>query len=270
MTDRNLTTKRYSQVQMTREGMYLYLPPSDLVEVGGIPGVIDPFAESSGQQFPLGTKLVYAEREFRYAKMGATVGVAGNLYQSVVPLAGRIDEAIGTPAVGDTTIDFTPNTVTTDDMAADEFADGYLWINDETGEGEMYRIKSHPAITGGVSGVITLYDPIRVAPAAAATATIVHNRWRNVIIHPSPPTALLAGWTVKAVTANYYCWLQTRGPVAALTQGTLIIGDLCAPSATVNGAVMPSAALETDGPIVGQVMAVNADTEYAGVWASLP
>lgn len=270
MADRNLTTRMMTQIFTNREGMKLWLPPSDVVEVGGIPAIIDPWAESVGQKYPLGTKLTYGEREFVYAKMGATAGVPGNLYQAVVPLAGHIDEAIDTPAVGDTTIAFTPNTVTTDDLAANELADGYIWINDDTGEGHLYKIKSHPAIVGGVSGVLTLYDPIRLAIGASGTATVLHNRYRNVIVHPSPPTAIIAGVCGFIVTANYYCWLQTKGPCAVLTQGTVVIADVVVPSATVDGAVMPSAAFETDGPVVGQVMAVNADGEYSGIWLDIP
>ena len=105
---------------------------------------------------------------------------------------------------------------------------------------------------------------------ADATATVLHHPYRKVIVHPSPQTAQLVGVTVAAVAANAYCWLQYSGPCAVLTQGTLVIGDSCVPSATVDGAVMPSAAFETDGPMVGHVMAVNADTEYSPIWLGLP
>lgn len=265
MVDRNLTTFRQYARYVTREGMELYVPPSDFFTIEEMPRVIDPFLESLDQRFPLETKLVYGERVYRYAKMGAVAGAAGSLYQSVVPLVGHIDEVIGTHAIGITALDFTPAVDTTDDLTADELADGYININDDIGEGQLLRIKSHPAIAGAVLGVLTLYDPVHIAIGANATGTVMHNPYRNVIIHDSPPTALAVGAAVIPVTANYYCWLQSGGPASVLTQGTLVIADLCVPSATVDGAVMPSAALETDGPSVGNVMIVNANGEHSGV-----
>lgn len=270
MADRNIDESRIVTGPFSVEGMQLEMLASNLVKPFSLPGRIDPFAESSAQEYPLGTILKWRDREFRYALAGTTALAVGKLMQSVVPLAGHIDEVINSPAAAATTINFTPAVVTTDDIAANEFADGYLHINDDTGEGYMFAVRSHPAITGGVVGTLTLYDPIVLTVGDAATATLIHNRFRKVIIHDSPQTAMLAGVTVRAVTASYYCWLQTKGPCAVLTQGTLVIGDFCVPSATVDGAVMPSAAVETDGPPVGHVMAVNADTEYSAIWLDLP
>jgi hypothetical protein len=263
MADRNLTNMRANGVYTTREGMVLEIPADDVFKVNYIPRTVDPFSQSTSQEFPLGTKLTYADRVFRYALNGAVLGVTGSLYQAVVPLAGHIDEVIGTHGIGDTAIDFTPNTVTTDDLAANELVNSYININDDTGEGQLLRIKSHPAIVGGVLGVLTLIDPVHVAIGANATGTVLHNPFWKVIIHASPPTAGLAGVMTVPVAAASYCWLQTKGPASVLTQGTLVIGDLCVPSATVDGAVMPSAALETDGPMVGHVLAVNATGEHS-------
>lgn len=277
LVERNFAREQQQHRYSTRHGMFVTIPPtskllgtnSDLFPQN-YPHQIDPFIEDSVQRFPLGTKLEYGHRVFRYAKAGAVALTLGKLMQSPVPLAGHINQAINEPAVGATTISFTPFAATTDDVAANALADGFIFVNDETGEGAMYQIKSHPALTGGAAGTITLVDPIIVAPVAAATATVLYPPWRNVILHPSPPTAQVVGVTVCNVTANYYCWLQVQGPCAVLTQGTLVIADLCVPSATVDGAVMPSVALETDGPVVGHVMAVNADTEYSAIWLDLP
>lgn len=271
MADRNMNEQRGVVIQQTREGMMLLVPPSDLFVTGApTPRAINPFRTTTNQEFPLGTKLIYGDRAFVYAKAGAVALAVGKLMQAVVPLAGHIDEVVNSPAAGSTTIAFTPNTLTTDDLAANELADGYILINDDTGEGYLYRIKSHPAILGATSGTLTLYDPIELTLGDNATATVFRNRYRNVILHPSPPTALLAGVTVAAVAASEYCWLQQKGPCPVLTQGTLVIADLCVPSATVDGAVMPSAAIETDGPVVGHVFAVNADTEYSCIWLDIP
>ena len=64
-----------------------------------------------------------------------------------------------------------------------------------------------------------------------------------------------------AVAIDAFGWLQTKGICAVLVQGTHVIGDFVVPSATVDGATMPSAAFETDGPYVGVVANLEADGE---------
>lgn len=279
MADRNQTVFRRYNTPTTREGMYLRLPPSDFFPQGDVPAVIDPFRTTVSQEYPLGTELFYADRKFRYARNGAVALTIAKLCQAVVPLAGHISEAINEPAVGSNTIAFTPAVVTTDDLAVDQLADGYIFVESATSGGHAYRIKSHPAIVGAVSGVLTLYDPILVAPAAAALATVVHNRWRNVIVHPSPPTALLAGVTVLAVPANEYCWLQTKGPCPVLLDGTVVINTAVMPSAVTDGSVADWTFTLTEGAPntitnqarkqVGYVMVVTPTTDYGLIWLDL-
>ena len=277
MADRNMTTFRQYSRFTTREGMELYVPPSDFFDMEMIPRVVDPFLTSSEQRFPLGTQLTYAERVFRYSKNGAVALATGVLHQSVVPLAGMIDEAVDTPAVGDVTITITLAASPTDDLAINDLADGYINIVDDTGEGHLYRIKSHPAIAGAVAGVLTLYDPILVALGAGATITVMHNSWRNVIIHPSPPTAPVVGASVVAVPANEFCWLQTEGLSSVLTDGVVVIGEAVVASDADNGAVEAADAAITDGTpptghgerILGYVKVVGPDTEHSIIWLDL-
>ena len=264
MADRNIKTRVRTAKYTNTSGMELSVPPSDLVVVKDIPSVIDPFTTNDVvQKFPLGTKLVYGERAYRYAGAGGVAFVVGSLYQSVVPLVGHIDEVIGSPAVGAVTIDFTPAVDSTDDMALNEFADGYLNIVDEVGEAYLYAIASHPIILGAVSGVLTLRDPIVVVPAAGATGSILHNKYAVNIVHPAPATAGITGVAVGVVSANRFGWLQTAGPASVLTDTTLLISDVVVPATTDNGAVMASAAFETDGPLVGNVLLVGADLEHS-------
>lgn len=262
MTDRNITKRRGWAIHSTGEGQVLFIPPDDNLDIR-LPDRIDPFAESSVQEFPLGTCLsCWGDSErYRYVLAGAAGIEIGALCQAVVPLAGHINEAIDEPSVGDTTIFFVPNTVTTDDLVANELAEGYIYIYDGTGEGAKYRIKSHPAIVGGTGGYLTLYDPIRIAPAAASVATVIHNPYRAIIIHPSPNTAMVVGWTVAALTASYYGWVQTKGPVCALIDGTVVMGMPVRVSEDDDGAV---AALDrdeatADQPVVGVAMEIGAD-----------
>lgn len=280
MADRNIGTLRHYKVYTTREGMMLYIPPDGVFSKHRFPASVDPHEETVDQRFPLGTRLEYGERVFRYFKLGATAVTAGKLVQQTVPLAGHIDEAIDEPAVGTTTINFTGAATPTDDVAKDDLANGYLYVNDESGEGHIYRIKGNDALTGGTAGKIFLMDPIAKLPAAAATGTILYPQYFKLIVHPSPPTAKVMGWTVRDMTASYFGWLQVSGPVAALIDGTVVIADEVIPSDAVDGAVEPRNFTLTEGApntldgtqelrAVGEVIAVNANTEYGAIWAHL-
>lgn len=265
MTARNITNKRTWGHVSLEDGQMLFVPPDDTMRDVVIPRSVDPYSESSTKEFPLGTKLECwgGEEVYRYALCGGSGVEIGALVQALVPLAGHINEVCGVAAIGDTTIAFTPNTQTTDDLVLNELAGGYLYIYDGAGEGAKYRIKSHPAIVGAVSGVITLYDPIRLVNAAVAT--VIHNKFYKFLIHPAQPTAIPLGWTVAAVTASYYCWLQTRGPVCALVDATtvaLVMGEEVRPSEDDPGAVACQDYDEADDAnhgVVGRVLEIGAD-----------
>ena len=267
MVSRNLVLKHRGGIYTTGEGMELHVGPSGFdwrTIVGGSPGVIDPFGESVFQEYPLGSKLVYGEQTFRYTKMGAVAGVASSLYQAVVPLAGHINEVCGIAAIGDNTIAFTPNTDCTDDLVANELQDGQVFIYNGNGEGQSYKILSHPAIAGAVSGILTLADPIRAINAAVAT--VMHNRFRAVIVHPSPNTATPVGWPQQVVTAAYYFWMLTAGPTCLLVDGTLAMGMLARPSEDDNGAVAAMVYdedVDADHGPVARVMEIGADAAGA-------
>jgi len=251
--------------------MLLEIPPSgfDWQAVGGIPPVIDPYVEEVAQRFPFGTKLFHGDRQFRYASAGVAIET-GALCQAVVPLAGHIAE-VGTVAnvAGDTSFTFTPAVVTTDDLAANELQDGYALVYDGTGEGHIYKIKSHPAIVGAVAGVITLLDPIVLATAAATPWTVLHNKYRQVIIHPSPPTAAPVGWTQTAIQAGYFFWLLVAGPTPALIDSggvAVVMGQPCVPSTEDDGAVQQfsgDTAAEPDQGLVGWILEIGADAAGA-------
>ncbi len=226
----------------------------------------DVFTPHTDQKVKLGTRREMPDgRVFRYAQLGASNVAAARVVQSVVPSSNHVNVAVAAAvAAGAVKITLTLGATA---VVANEYADGYLYINDAgadvTTEGYLYRIASHPAADASAACEFTLYNdsPVVIALTTNSEASLHHNPFRKVIIHPSPPTAQALGICPVAVTANQYFWLQTRGPAAVLTQGTLVAGDFCAPSATVDGAVMPSAAFETDGPLVGLVMSVNADGE---------
>ncbi len=285
MADRNLNDYFRAGKFGTREGMIIDIPPSgfDWRAVNqALPAVIDPYAESSYQQFPLGTKLTYGESVFRYALAGATLRVS-EILQSLAPLAGHIEET-GTvaQAVGDTTMTFTPNTVSTDDLDANELQDGWAFFYDGTGEGYQSRVLSHPAILGGAAGVLTLVDPIRLVNGATVAITVTHNRFYQVFHHADAAiqTATPVGWATGVVTSGYYFWVLTKGETGALIDSggvAVVMGHPCVPSTEDAGAVQEfnaSTAAEPDAGPVGWIRQIGADATsgqatYGQVYAQL-
>lgn len=219
----------------------------------------------------LGTFLDFPDgRRFRLALNGGSNVAAGRLVQSVVPSSNHVNVACSVAAAAGSYV-VTP-TLGATAVVADEYKDGYLYVNDAgadtTTEGYLYRIKSHPAAAASATCAFTLYEdsPLKIALTTNSEVSLVHNEFRAVIIHPSPPTADVVGVTTCAVLANEYCWLQTRGPAAVLTEGTIVQARSVVPSSTTDGAVAPL--VFTEGTpnteitaVVGRVISVNATTE---------
>ena len=267
MADRNLSTYYRGGRFSTREGMILEIPPSGFAWGSSVPSVIDPFTENNAAQvLPLGTKLIYGERVFRYTLAGGTALVAGNVLQGMVGVAGHITEGLDVPAIGATSVEFTPSGTA---ITANEYQDGFF-VQDAgaTGAGYAYKIKSHPVSSGTSAIDLALIDPIVVAIPAAGTGSIIQNPWGEVLqAIATTHTAPVVGVAQAVITAAQYGWVQTRGPASVLTEGTVVKGNVCiAPTGTA-GAVGPrSTALVVKEVPVGYVMNVGADDTWSTVY----
>jgi hypothetical protein len=231
------------------------------------------FDESSTAKHALGTKRKLMDgREYVYCQMGATAGVAGQLYQGVViDIANQANLTVANANIGDRTI-----SVTVGDTAiantANFFADGFVHVNTGAANGMAYKIKSHPAVAANAVGVFTLYDKIRNANLVTSTSkvSLTQHPCKAVIVHPSPPTAVLTGVCTYPVTANYYAWLQTKGPCPVEVEVAVAAGKQVCASNAVNGAVtiVPS---DANGIVcfslgsypVGNVITNNANDHWA-------
>ena len=238
-------------------------------------GQPDVRAESATQLFPIGSTLITDDGVYRYARCGAdSVSIGKLLQQAAVGNAAQIrnvaveaDAAIGATSVTITT--------PTGDLTADYLKDGYLFVNDATGEGAVYKIKSHPAASAATSCVITLVDPLEVALVAETSKVgLRKNLYDAVIVNPITPTGIPIGVVNhSSFTATYYAWIKTKGIVAVLTNGTIIVGRMVAPGVTITGSVdtypitlvegTPNTYVPGDTPCVGVVMSVGATTEYS-------
>lgn len=188
------------------------------------------FEESSTQQYTLGTQLWYPNGDkFRYTKNGGTALAKGYMTCSATNTANCVAEAQGTSgtsvAIGDQEIvvDVTNASGITDDL----YAQGWLSVDTSTGAGDLYKILACSLLTTTTARLL-LETPIRTAWAAGTTISLLRNRWRDVVVFPTTATQPATGIPLIAVTANYYCWLKTRGeaPCIVDTGDTIVLGEL--------------------------------------------
>lgn len=195
------------------------------------------FSEDTVKNASIGAKASTADgRTYRYMKAGATALVAGKVYDGPANVA---DHKNITPAV--TAVGAVQVTVTLGSTAAtaNQYADGVLVVNDVTGQGFTYGIKSHPAADSAATLVLTLHndESIQVALDATSQVSLVANRYNGVIIHAATETGIPVGVAIKNVTAASYGWIQTGGPVSCLSDATVgTIGSSVAASASTAGA----------------------------------
>jgi len=171
---------------------------------------------------PVGTKAVTPDgRTFRYAKAGAAALAAGQLqvaadltalHSNLVPQAAA--------AIGAKTVSITVGAAA---IAANEYIDGYLVVDDGAGEAYSYRITRHDTCTAA-GGTVTfdIHPRLQVALAVATTTvTLVRNPYSAVVIATGgTQTDIPVGVALRTVTAAYYCWLQTGGVCSLLSSGT--------------------------------------------------
>ncbi len=189
-----------------------YIP---VIPADGRPAGQGIYQESQVKNSPLGTRLALRDgRVFAYCLNGGVALEVAKLAQGPVNTATYtlLDDASSVPSKGDTTV-FLTNGATT--IAANKFDDGYLTMEDATGEGQIYKIKSHTVESSGSATVtINLYDPVRVDCAAATTYGLTRNPYDQTIIQVasgSTQTSRTIGVPLIPVTASYYYWAQTWG-----------------------------------------------------------
>jgi len=224
----------------------------------------NPYAESSTQLFPLGSRLDWGDRAFVYVQMDGAV-TAGKLIQQTASIVANHSQCTATAAVAAGAYEISIETQGDTDLTADLYADGYLIVNDDAGQGQSFKIRSHPAHdhTADASVVISVYEPVVTALATSSELTLTKNPWKDVIVAPAAETGAVIGATNIDMTDDYYGWLQVRGPKAMLAGETLVLGHQLMRSDADAGAVMPNNSDDLC-QMIGTVMASTVvDTEYA-------
>ena len=222
-------------------------------------------------------RILQDGRTFAYARNGGTALGVGVLTTSLAADADTIDEnGVEIAAAGAKTIKVTFAGTHTFD--GDYYKDGWLWVNDATGEGQIAKIKGHEASTAANSYTvyIDLWDPIRVATAVTTSQLSVYcNRQDKLVISATTLAGMVAGVAPIAVSANYYFWNQVKGPATVLIdiQGAeaIVIGNPVCRAPDVAGAVAGQlAAGNSVLADLGTVMSTQATAEYGLINLAIP
>ncbi len=212
----------------------------------------DPFTVDTGDStHNLGEQVMTNDgRQWRYGAAASTL-TKGNLNQAPAPIDNHKNMATAAAALGATQVTVTPGAT---GGAANIYAEGYLVVNDVTGEGMTYQVKGHPTITSSVAFTVDLFDPIRVALTSTSETSLVHNAY-NAFVEATVTTTRGSGVSMVSGAAGDYVWLQNRG-VASVLNGTAV--TLGAPLVA-----------ESSGKVNDQADILGASSENTVAWASI-
>lgn len=150
---------------------------------------------------------------------------------------------------------------------ANQYAGGYMIVNDATGEGQTLRIASHPAADASATLAVTLEDGPSVALVAATSeVSLLPAHGNAVIIMPTTITGAPVGVGLYTIAASSYGFLTSKGITSCLGDGTLTVGSAISPSNAVAGAVENGVIAQG---FVGNANQAGVDTEYRSVYINL-
>ena len=188
------------------------------------------YEKSATQKYMPGTLLKYADgRKFRYARAGGTALAKAYMTQAEGNESRLVEELQSTSgtstAEGDQEIIVDITTGIT--LVEDELAGGWMVVNKATGIGDIYKVIANKVSTTDTLMRVLLDSPLRTALDATSELTFVKNAWWDVVVIPTTAAERPTGVPLIAVTANYWCWLQTGGPTPLYvdTGDTLVIGE---------------------------------------------
>jgi hypothetical protein len=250
------------------------------IKVESLLADVNIFTPHVGKKFPLGARAESRDgRIWRYQQNGAGILPKANGAQSAVETANWVDEVqtnnTDIPIVGAKLI----NVVMQTTAVIDQFVDSYLWVEQGTGEGDMYLVKNNKAGTtnssGGFDVVFEIADTggLRTVYATTSNISILLNPYRDVIIFPTDPTGICTGICHTAVPVEYYFWGQVHGPCVVMN-GTddIVTGDNVTIGAQAEGVLsLEDGAAPNEGDVVvGYVMrGTTQDNEAALVFLTI-
>lgn len=204
-------------------------------------------------------------RVYRYAQAGATALDPGKLAVNADLVANHTNIAVAeAAAVGAKRVKVTLGATA---ATADQYQEGYLTVNDATGEGIQYKIASNPAIGSAQAGYIELDEPIRVALTTSSEVTLKPNTYAGIVISATDQADQPVGVPNVTIPASNYGWVQTHGECAVLADEAVTKGLALTIGTGVAGAVE---ALDAAGEFqIGVASEALVDTEYRAAFLQM-
>jgi len=242
--------------------------------ISGSPGYEK--AATTTQKHRLGTRMVFPDGRTFYYSYAAEAITAGKVTMGSQTSSGHIkDLAVAEAAsAGANQIKLTNSTTaitgsgkyTGDFGTRGDYVDGYVFINDVAGEGQIFTIADHSSATASGTLTIDLYDndSVQTALTTSSEAGIHKPVGHSVEVWDvndidGPPLGVPA----HDIASGEYFWNQTTGPAAVLTNGTVVLGKNVMTGSTTDGSVDVMADDSSAEFLVGAVLAVGATTEYS-------
>lgn len=210
-------------------------------------------------------------REVRLGQVASgTTVVPGKMYQSAAYIADHQNLAT-TAVVAYSNNGNIPASVTATlgatAVTANQYAGGFMIVNDNNGEGQTLKIASHPAANLSTACKFTLEDgPTTALVAATSEVSLVPPDGSGIIIMPTTATGTVFGASLYNVAASAYAFFVTKGTTSVLGDGTLTIGSAVSCSNAVAGSVENGVIAQG---FVGTAGYTGVDTEYRSVFLNL-
>ena len=201
-------------------------------------------------------------REIVYCFVTAAITGAGIIYGT------KPNQANHSNVVVRTTASINTNAVTicagATAIVADDYKDGWLLVNDSTGEGHAYMIDRHASASSGTGVTVYLKDKLEVALTTASEVTLVYNignvqRAKN----SAAVTACPRGVSLITAAASSYVWMGKSGPWPCVCEGTPRPGAEASLSSA--GVTCIASAVTTASVVVGFFMTTAAASEFTMV-----
>ena len=232
--------------------------------------------QTTAQEHPYGQVGMNNDgRGYVYVFMDGAV-TAGKLLQTpVTAVEHDMDLVTAAAAVGAITISVTLGALL---AAADLYKDGYLYVNDGPGEGQLFKIDTHVAVASSGTFAVPIRDEggVRTALTATSLCGLFKNPYKDVIVAPTTFTGSIVGATTRDMSDNNFGWAQRKGMAALLAKGTIVRGGMVqrgnATTTDIAGAVEQADYASTvEDQIVGVASNIIAvDTDYTFVHMTLP
>ena len=222
--------QRYEHAVVNIAGYVVEFPNvENMAELRGLNSEPDPYATSADPLFPMGTKAIQGESIFRYCKNGATeLAIAAPIQQAKRAHAEQDDDIVvgAVAAIGATSVELVSTALldTAPNNIANDFAEGYMIVNDVVGQGQMYKIRANELFAGTALSTFELYDGLTIALGTCSEVGLIRNPYYKVIATEAPVSGMAIGVPLLVVPANHYFWAKSGGPAPVVAQEAITLG----------------------------------------------